>query len=181
MTLCEQAAEWIDAWFDDVLSDEDAARLASHCEACEACRRARDQARRLRDDMAQLAAAAGRMCSDPYPITTARASAFGKKRTRQAWMWRIAAVLVLATTISIGWRWWPADSTSPSSVVVVEPSRNNAPAVLELADAEGIVLRHPSHEMAVQYTTRNPAVQIVWLYAPLPDASERSTTSAPGT
>lgn len=183
MTPCDLTAEWMDAWLDNELGDKDAARLAAHCAACDACRRAMDAARALQRGLNQLAAAAERIASDQSaPHITHHIERVNRPSSRQ-WAWRVAAALALATTIALATLPFK-QSDPPARGVISVHSRaalsDSDPAALVVADAEEIVLSHSSHTLAVQYATQKPSVQVVWFYDASPGAIERSSTTAPG-
>lgn len=183
MTPCEQTTEWIDAWLDNELSAEDDARLTDHCAACDACRRAWDAARALQRDFGQLAAAAERIVSDQPASRVTQKFKRRNHPTSRTWAWRIAAAVALATTIALATR----EFSGRSSHAPME-SRTHTPVHADsdskeayvVADAEGIVLRHPSHGLAVQYATNRPSVQVIWLYEPTPQNKSPAATTAPG-
>lgn len=183
MTPCEQAADWIDAWLDDESSDENAARLAEHCVTCGACRRAWEAARTLRRDCGQLSAAAERIASEHRTPRVAQQAERERRAMSRAWTWRVAAAVALAATIAIATRQFKdrpsfAPIQSLSRAPTLAAADKNAACVV--ADAEGIVLRHPSHDLAVQYATNRSNVQVIWLYAPTPQSATPAPTTAPG-
>ena len=168
MRTCSEYEEMIEAWLDGALGGDQLDELRAHAARCEACGASFAGAARLKGDLGSLAECAERIA----------AGTPAKMKIQLTAVWRVAAAVLIAVGLIWGAKTWRGNVREGPVQVAEKPSAQDR-EVIRVADADGIVVSHASHEFAVQFETRRPDVKIVWLYTPVENPAEAAPTTLP--
>jgi hypothetical protein len=168
MKTCEEFEGLLDQWADDEISASDRARLEAHVAGCAECRKMMSHLEEITGDCVRLAACAEQIAAG---VQARRTSIWYRGE------WKAAAAILIVVTLT--WSLRPGrEHARPAQERTTIVQANVPRDVIRVADAGDIVLNHPSHELAVEFESKQPDVRIVWLYTPVPE-TVNAPTSAP--
>lgn len=164
MNGCHEIQGHLDDWLDGLLEPAEQQRVAAHLQDCAACRRLFERHQAISDGLQALGQLADRMAAPP------------READRPARRWqrvgRVAAAVLIVGTIGAGAAWYRlaqrADSLvhapgGPRQTGTIEGEHVGPSTIPEQREAL-IHLVKGDDRMVVRLPSKNPRVQIIWLY-----------------
>lgn len=164
MNRCHDIQGQLNDWLDDLLESAEQERVARHLQECVACRGLFERHQAISEDLQALGQIADRMVVRPRDAAV----------PRRSWqkVGRIVAAVLIVGTIGMGAVWYRSVQRAELIVHVPEESRqvgNLGDGHIGQRTATGrraalIQLVKGDDRLAVRLPSKNPRVQIVWIY-----------------